>query len=210
VRAAFTCACGGRRSRNARQCKSCDTAARRGSDFSCEWCGLVFWRKSHNSNKADARRFCSKQCSGALKTAQARAREHVTAIETEFARAVEQELHARLSTPQQPVRICSCGAVITKKGTGYCAACLPSRVATWCRAARSVVRHEGVEHVCPNCGHSFRGYVGDVFCSQRCATQLTHHRRYPSIGAVPYPERNQLAELIALQRAANRRLHKHG
>ena len=64
-------------------------------------------------------------------------------------------------------------------------------------------------HICPNCGRFFTGKEARVYCSPKCEQQYAGKGRYPHIGKIPLTERNHLAELIALQRAANRRLYGH-
>jgi HNH endonuclease len=63
------CACGAPRCRGTRQCKACfDRSVADRSSFECEWCHRTV-RRPHKNLKDDSRRFCSKTCSGARRTA---------------------------------------------------------------------------------------------------------------------------------------------
>jgi hypothetical protein len=55
----------------------------------------------------------------------------------------------------------------------------------------------------------FRGYESDVYCSPRCRHYYSHKRRYPTLGLVPRDERNRLAGMMALVRAARRLLSEN-
>jgi predicted RNA-binding Zn-ribbon protein involved in translation (DUF1610 family) len=82
------------------------------------------------------------------------------------------------------------------------------------KQARSVLRAEReqarrdrrISHTCPNCGDTFIGLPSVVYCGKRCRDLLGKHGRYPGLRSVPAPERNQVAEMIALVRAARRAL----
>lgn len=196
------CACGRRCHSTSARCLTCN---RNRQPFSCEWCGVSFRRKP---NPHDACRFCSKKCSGALRTAGS------APVVAAFARTFRRELQQALASPKTPiVRLCRCGAPITQWRTGWCDPCLLVVRGASIRAGHSVARLLGVAHICPNCGRSFKGYQKATYCSTRCATQMRkriERGTYPVIGHLQIDERNKLAELIALTRAVNRRLHRHG
>jgi len=179
--------------------------------MNCEYCGVTFWRKRA---KRDARRFCSKRCSGARIRARTAAAKAERTLATAFAAAFRRELDARLPAIVVPTleRRCPCGAPRHTRSK-YCLVCLRPLVAARVRAGRSAVTFTGLDHVCPNCGATFKGYEADTYCSRPCATQYRHRvdrGSYPRIGHMGIKERNTLAELIALMRAANRRIHGKG
>jgi hypothetical protein len=144
----------------------------------CEYCGGMFWRRTHGARPdRDARRFCSKRCSGALRTAVADQAHALTrkqaAIEREIARSVRQAVVDQLK------------AVKAITPPSY----------------KGVHRRERVCHVCPDCGTTFQAPARAVFCSSRCGRR---YKQYPRIGAVPVVERNQLASMLSNVRAAQR------
>ena len=155
--------------------------------FHCESCGVAFWRKP-NQAKHDARRFCSKKCSGAARTAvallrqpqiqQAKlVRQEQVKAENEIARTIAAALKRALVTERKPKQ---------------------KRWHMWRQP-------QGV-HVCPDCGKSFLGHARRVYCSAKCARVYTHHQRYPAIRGFAVVERNEMASLLSLVRAAQRKL----
>jgi hypothetical protein len=214
------CACGARRSFAAgNKCSACYRVVVRPPRV-CEWCNAAIERQPR---KRDAARFCSKTCSGALKTARRRAHEAESESESEFARTFQRELMQRLPTSPPPVslppvRCCNgCGVAITqaaaKHTPRFCGACFSSRLTANFAGAFSVSWRLGAEHICPNCGRSFRAFPHVLCCSARCGKQIGRAQErghYPVISAIQLEERNRLAKLISLVREANRRLHKYG
>lgn len=215
------CACGERKARYSMRCKACAmaataaTVARRRPAFTCEWCQHEFWRPRKGNDKHDRRRFCSKRCSALLRTTARRMpwqnpdvqlrlaleREH----RREQQRQRQQWLKQQRQQEQQEQTKCACGSPSTQARWTYehpymrrwCDACYAQEFYAW-------------QHCCPNCGQEFYGEYRNVYCSMRCAKQMRHrHERsdtYPLIGALPLAERNKLAQMIALMRAANRRM----
>lgn len=200
--------CGGPCASRAKRCRHCTNIAQRPS-FHCEWCGDPFWRKRM---PGDARRFCSKRCSGLFRTAagkqwwqtpeaqieQAVRREEAARRYADIARQRQESWEA-----QQPR--CSCGAPWTKRrwrpGWG--------QVRYWCDACFARKFYEW-PHLCPNCGKEFQDQYRTVYCSPTCASQMRKmvaRGRYPAIGRFVLEERNTLAEYIHLTRAANQRLY---
>ena len=197
----LVCACGQPRSRAAVQCKACETQARR-RPFVCEWCGGSFWRRS---NRGDTRRFCSKRCSGARRTAIAAAKREIDRHEREIERAIDRANRPLLREARQRLRAlrrCACGAPVASIHGVVCAACAAANRRAGHRRAR---RWSRIVHCCPSCGNSFFGLEHDVYCSSRCGHQL-RKGRYPSIGGLPLEERNRIAEFIALVRAAHKQM----
>jgi endogenous inhibitor of DNA gyrase (YacG/DUF329 family) len=200
------CACGGLKSYGSRQCRACFNRSMRPTR-SCAWCGRAFWRKAKSN---DARKFCSRQCAGRRKRSPERDVD-VRAFRIEIARA----LNAAFSDDRPPApRLCACGGTITRPRGLICRACAGAAVAASRRAEWSVDQAIGIDHVCPNCGKDFKGRRGEIYCSFRCQRRYSHaavrgadHDRYPRIGHLPVTERNDVAALMALVRAANRRLH---
>ena len=158
-------------------CTKCD-AVDQSVTFRCEYCGVEFWRNSHGKHEADTRRFCSKTCSGATRTAVADAIANTAktkaALEREFARNVRHALQEQLRVVAPP-------------------------------SYKGVNRRRRVLHVCPDCGTSFHAPMKYVFCSRRCDLRYSKKDR-PSLGSIPIHDRNQIASLMALVRAANRRI----
>lgn len=69
----YICACGGRKSYGHERCRQCFLELIKASPapaLTCEWCGQAV-RREHRGINHDARRFCSKKCSGAMRTARA-------------------------------------------------------------------------------------------------------------------------------------------
>lgn len=196
------CSCGGQKARYSLRCQACDAVRRKCEAVRrmvptrvCQWCGAEFRRQGDARAAHDVLRFCSKKCWGAFRSAIAQAQHEkyrgARQIIRELTRA--QRLYAR--------SVCACGATITRPYGSLC---------TSCRAARRseafrIRREEGVHHLCPNCGQSFRGHTDDVYCSSPCAKQFRKKSR-SRIRAIPLDERNRIAELLALVRAANRRI----
>jgi hypothetical protein len=194
------CACGRHKSYGAIRCQACESH-RRWPDpqiFLCEWCGQTCQRKNRRDAKHDARRFCSKRCSGALRTAEAKAAQQTI----RQAHSIQRELER--AQRQYARSVCACGAAVTRSSRSMCSACWREYSRRWHPLTAKV------EHLCPNCGQSFQAPEGRVFCSRRCGVQISKTRdkvrRYPSIGRLPVEDRNHLAALIALTRAANRRI----
>lgn len=208
------CACGKSRARNAARCWSCYSAGRKRPLQVCQTCYRTF-RPKRNLSEVNYQRnkYCSRSCYFAAKQSRARARalaaarsREARAIEREFAACFSAELTKRLPAKATvEARLCRCGAPVTQWRTGSCVACIAARV----RAGHWEAHLIGVAHICPNCGRSFRGYPGAVWCSEKCG-HLMRKGRYPSIANVSVDERNKLAGMIALVRAANRRLYKYG
>ena len=197
------CRCGQPKSPQPALCKPCFEADRRGPDLHCEWCGVAFWRaKNTNHPYSDARRFCSKTCSGARRRAVKDERLIARDIERAVARAQAQIVR----------HTCQCGSPIERRTAKWCNACYAARIGEGIRNGYARAKDQGVLHICPNCGETFKGYADAVHCGKACAKQMLKcigRHRYPSIGTVPLPERNTLAGLIALQREVNRRLHTY-
>jgi hypothetical protein len=166
--------------------------------FYCESCAAPFWRRR---NHKDARRFCSKRCAGVWHRARTLAR-----VQAERAqRQIDRELQRAARQAVALLRWCPCGAALNRRSPGgrFCRACVAERI-----RAGHASRERDIAHCCPNCGGSFHGYEAQVFCSKRCAHQLQHKGRYPTLGRLPLEDRNQLAEMIALVRAARRQIDR--
>jgi predicted nucleic acid-binding Zn ribbon protein len=228
-----TCRCGGRKAWNSQLCSSCRRQERRGPHQQCEFCGVSFWRYNMGDPAKDARRFCSRRCSalhrgatgrqtmqnpeirarivGSIAYRQCVEQRHAQAQERQRQREQEwQELQKRLQEQReryQEETKCACGAPST------IARWTPTHpyMRRWCEACHTQ-EFQAWQHVCPNCGQEFDGEYRTVYCSERCATQMRKRQQrsdtYPSIGGIPLAERNKLAELIALMRAANRQAYK--
>jgi len=200
----YVCACGQSKSSRAKRCLMCER--QRLEQMVplriCQWCQSEFRRKGRRVRDGhDILCFCSKKCWGACRSARFQAEQNeyrqACQISRELKRA--QRLYAR--------SICACGATITRRCGTLCNTCAAEHKREGIHRARSVSRTAGVRHICPNCGESFRGYASDVHCSTRCCKQLRKKgQRYPVIGALPLQERNRIAELVALVRAARRRI----
>ena len=203
--------CGGPKWAYAIRCQQCDAAARRGPQLWCEWCGQAFWRRHRGKRPdRDARRFCSKRCSGQRRTAAHVLRMAIAREQQQQQRAYSQEERAQQRAQLFQARTCSCGSLITRRRGRWCNTCFATRIGDGRRAARAVARSSGLSHICPNCGQGFCGYPSDTFCSSLCAKQMRNKRSrgrpYPSIQHLATGDRNRLAEMIALVRAANRRI----
>jgi hypothetical protein len=199
----YTCACGAKRARVSSACRSCYLANVHAADSTCQWCKKTFRRRQKAPDR-DARKFCSKVCYGASKTIW-----KTKGAGQAFARCVKRELTKRLRaiSSRPPDRRCLCGATIERRTAKYCRACYAATIRDGVRAGLSVSNAIGSDHVCPNCGDTFRGYPGAVFCSVICGKRVKRDR-YPSLQWMPIAERNQLARWIALAREANRRLQR--
>jgi len=210
------CACGQPKSYRTAQCWTCYNAGRRGPSYQCLGCGAAFWR-FHSPTKRDARRYCSRACFFAMKKTRAaenqrviQARKQSESVESEIHRALRQEAQRTLLA----LRLCAeCGGPLSRLSPGgrFCRRCVAYRIATATSRGRRASREVGPEHLCPNCGQTFRGHVQDVYCSLHCAKQYkARHDRcgdtYPTLSHMPLDERNQIAELIALTRAAYRKI----
>ena len=203
------CACG--RPTDHAQCRRChDTANANRKLRTCEGCGIAF-RLSNSPGKQYAGRFHSRKCAAihrwALHNARVKA-EREARQEARRVRLIEREIARETSRPG----VCRCGAPITRDRQCHdpyvtlCKECAARQIADRVRRVRLASRHDGVDHVCPNCGETFRGFERDVFCSTRCAAQLKRET-YPSIGALPLDERNRIAAMVALMRHARSRLY---
>jgi len=103
--------------------------------------------------------------------------------------------------------LCRCGAAIFRPAATLCTSCYADVIGTGIRNGRQNSRRDGPRHVCPNCGREFFGYETDVYCSPYCGRQY-NHERYPSLQDLSRPERNHLAEMIALVRQARRHINQ--
>ena len=164
----------------------------------CEWCQTIF--RGPRQGRA-ARRFCSKKCSANHQFAPRRAAIQAAAQ----AAALERQINQELRRIQK--QTCPCGARIERPTARWCRACYAKRIRDGIRQGLARVRDKGYSHLCPNCGRGFCGYPSAVFCSSRCRRQYPRER-YPAIRDVSLAERNQIAELIALARSANRRIQQ--
>jgi hypothetical protein len=203
------CICGREKSYHRQLCLACRKAARRPPLRYCEWCSAPFRRTKHGRDK-DVFRFCSRECHFArLKAIAAvnqetrRAQDQAVAHE----RAIDRALTAAARRAITLLRACKhCGASMPedRRQSVYCGeACRIAGTAAHVRGTRARNKPQGLAHVCPNCGIRFTSHEGDVFCSARCSRQLKH-RRYGSFRWLDVDERNRIAELVALARAANR------
>jgi len=168
----------------------------------CVWCTATFSRRPWSD---DTLRYCTRECYFAMKKARAHERHEVLAVEQQL----EQELRRSASAAIRALRRCrACaGSIPADRGGSYCSdVCRRAGIGTNLRATRRTNKGaSGIQHLCPNCGQWFTGHPGDVFCSSRCAHQLKPC--YPRIRRIAsIEERNRLAELIYLVRAANRRI----
>jgi len=225
ARDAFACACGRPKNSTSAQCWSCYNTGRRGPALICEWCKQTFRRFDRKNPAKDARRFCSKRCGGLFKAAAGtlpiRTPAALIAWEQNLAlrRAAsevrrEERRHERKLLAQERAAdrqahrpTCACGEAFTRVLWNYS----HPYMRRWCEAcfAQEFYAHP---HICPNCGQDFYGEQTATYCSRHCAKQMRHKIErspdlYVSIGNFPLTERNNLAALIALMRAANRRLY---
>ena len=182
--------------------------------LTCEGCGKIFLRHSNGSGYRDAMRFCSRLCCFLLR--QRLAAE--SAMERSLARSVRRAV-AEIVTKQrreewEREHHCSrCGTVVKNRKSPWCRACVNARQQV--RRGRDPKLYD---HICPMCGGTFTGTVGRVCCSSRCLAPYqkrtkTGERRYPRIRTFPVEERNRLAHLLYLTRAAYQRIdaaHKAG
>ena len=189
------CVCGSMKSRGTALCVTCYKKAPRRRRRPppevrlCETCGREFQRD--RTRPDDVLRFCSRMCGYRARTAAAASAAALSAaarlearrdqdIERAIARVLKHELRVRLKFPPSAQR----------------------------RARRAgSAHHPRVDHVCPNCGHQFLAVNRAVYCTVKCGRQYRKKHRYPIISAIPIERRNTLAELIALERAANRAIH---
>jgi len=198
------CACGRPKSRRTVQCRTCFNVKHRSPAFQCAWCTRTFWRPKW---KDDARRFCSRDCFFAMKKGRAADRAESEAAERE----IQQALYHAAKKVRRSLRRCvhCAGSMPDDRGGRYCSdACLCAVLGTKVRETRRTNKAAGIQHQCPNCGVWFPGHPCDVYCSPRCCKQFkTHLGRYPSLENVfPIEERNRIAGLIALVRAARRQI----
>ena len=197
IRRRYKCRCGRPRAIMAKQCKVCHEAGRRGPDLHCEHCGAAFWR-SRSWLISDARRFCSKKCSGARRTA------HITTERQARRLARQQELARR------PCEICllPLGPSAPERRTHT--AC-QREIHNW--QAREHVRltraQTPSDHRCPGCGQIFCDSYTDkrrVYCSPRCC-RAVRRMKLGGLRKIPNMERNALARLVALAKLAQRVMH---
>jgi endogenous inhibitor of DNA gyrase (YacG/DUF329 family) len=126
------------------------------------------------------------------------------AIRQAFTVELTRQVHA-----QQPCRICGLPLGVSHKNQQIHAACLSEQKRSSQRTYQRMKRAERhpLNHVCPACGEVFATTNHHrVHCSRRCQHRMHHHGRYPAIGVIPLNQRNQVAELTALVRAAQRRI----
>jgi hypothetical protein len=185
--------------------------------FVCKGCGDVITRDPAPA-RDNRREYCSRACKmqvwwrthekklytpseAAVLRSKARELERAalrkaTSCERQLEREIEraQRLQARST--------CACGAKIHRPYGRVCDACASVNKSTGRRRSLGA----GPGHLCPSCGRRFDSLETTVFCSSQCAKRYRHHGRYPSLGALPLDERNQIAELIALVRSAHRHL----
>lgn len=144
--------------------------------MNCQSCGVVIQRKPR---RADAMRFCSRRCAGLMSPAGGRPR--------------------RLTRPYPRCVVCA----------GVC----PHRGRVTCSAECKQVKQRGdrrlltvpLQAQCPACRSAFHARNKDhVYCSARCARRMRKLRA--RLGYVPFAERQELIELVALVKQANRRI----
>jgi hypothetical protein len=180
------CACGNKKSPTARQCFECrmrDDDARRSRV--CEECSQPFNRPRHGNR--DAQRFCSRSCGFAWQKREG--------AEKRKATAKERETQNRMRDVERTIQRELAHAIRTRLDQ-----VVPRRPLGSFKTA------ERVRHVCPDCGVAFDGVLGRVFCSPKCCQRYLHKRKYPALAHIEVHERNQLASMLALVRAANRQL----
>lgn len=208
----FKCACGRARANGAARCLACYWAEKRREVHICQQCSLSF-RPIRSLSKASCQvnKYCSRACYFAMK----RGRAETRSIERKIAQAHAREQRKRNWTQrhqerqeQRAATRCPCGAALTRPTARWCKNCYATQIGNGIRKGREWMRATGLDHLCPNCGQWFKGYESSTFCSLKCCTQWKPGR-YPCISRVPIEERNQLAELLALVREANRRM-QHG
>jgi len=193
------CACGKPRAVNAAQCWACYAETRCQPVHVCEYCKQSFQpKRSVNPARFQFNKYCSRACYFAVKKATACER----LVAHELARTIAHE--QRRQKREQQEHLCACGATINVKNK-RCRRCFLKQAGSVIRETRELARVTGVDHLCPNCGQWFKGYESSTFCSERCCLRLRRDR-YASIRHLPLEERNNLAELIALTREANRRI----
>jgi hypothetical protein len=217
----YLCACGHKKHYGCARCLACEKHRRQPPLRTCEWCGRDFRRGGGQAPRFrhDVKRFCSKHCSGLHRMAagqqpiqdpdvQVRAAIGL-AVWREQRRAEwalrRQERHERQQQQrairQQQRPTCACGAPYThtRDKRYWCDACFTQEFHAW-------------RHLCPNCGQEFVGIQAKTYCSPRCATQMRHRLErsscYVAIGHLHVMERNRMAELMALMRAAHRHLQR--
>lgn len=209
------CACGEKKARYSRRCLACERGerqARSRSIHQCEQCRVTFARDGRHGHRDRPVRFCSNSCANRYHARArgqiAKRRHHEQAIQREFARVLQRELEQRLVFPaSDPARRCLCGQPIASGS--LCDPCLGIRRQQSDAANWTMERIRGFRHVCPNCGRLFRGRQYMVHCSSKCARQYSKKGRYPDISRLPLRKRNEVAELVALVRAANRAVNEY-
>lgn len=207
------CACGGLKYRSAQRCKACDIRRRHAAIARrCEWCQQVFFRHRKGGDKHDALRFCSKACYGRNKSKRAIRQLH--ALERRIHRAsVKQAQRARKLLTRSVCRRCD-APIDPHQRFRWCASCYSAMLVEKNSQAKDNRRtRTGALHVCPNCGQTFMEQARVVYCSRRCLRQMVKRRErgsaYPVLAGVPLDQRNPLAELVAMVRTTQRRLHDH-
>jgi hypothetical protein len=185
------------------------------ASFVCKGCGAITVRRP--SPARDSRRsYCSDACKMRVwwqtheklvyPPLESTVRRKAAEADRRRARRIEEQIERVHWHQARTIRFCSCGATITRSTATLCKTCYAAQLGTVLRHAREVSRIDGLNHVCPNCGHGFLGWAADVYCSKRCFRQYSKHQRYPGLRSLPLTERNQIAAMIALIRAANRRI----
>ena len=195
----YRCACGRPIGRIAKVCRQCRSPARH-----CEWCGGAFRRYiSKKWPTHDAGRFCSKRCSGARRRAETAEREAPRLAAAAITRAQNNAVRAALKAAHA---ICPCGQPVAGPSSRWCGVCYGHRIGNGIRAAYVRSTLSGLEHICPNCGDTFKGYAQRLCCSRACSIPYGRKQRegtYPPIRSMPLEERNKVAWLISLVRRAN-------
>lgn len=198
------CACGRLKSRNSARCQACFKAARFDKSHPVSRCVGCDWpfRRRHRSH--DAGRYCSRACAFA----------HWSEIRQQDPKNVQARLRPK------PVKHCArCQCPPGSPRAKYCDAC--SEVRRWekrdlaRRATRRWLRSHPrprrsgppVTHTCPGCGESFTSVKPNaVFCSFRCMRQSRKVLKGSPLSVIPVAEREQIAQLVSLRRAANKRV----
>jgi hypothetical protein len=185
------------------------------ASFVCKGCGAITVRRP--SPARDTRRmYCSQACQMRVwwrtheklvyPPLQSTVQRKTAEADRRRVARIEQQIERLHWLQASTIRFCLCGAMITRRYGRLCNACAAQRKTVAQHQALEARRTDGVVHVCPNCGRTFHGRDQDIHCSSRCAHHLHKKGRYPTIGTLPIGERNRIASLIALVRAANRRM----
>jgi hypothetical protein len=213
------CQCGKPKAVNAAHCLECYRAENRREIQICQHCQESFHpKRSLSEANFQRNKYCSRKCYFKWKQQYASERLSERDIK-QFGITFRRELRARLQTARLSlapvVRQCrGCGKLITDKVTAeLCDVCFVSMISIGVRASHAAAKLEGHEHICPQCGRTFRGYARTVWCSFQCGhamARATARGHYPSLTHLPLSVRNQLAGMIALMRQANQRISHVG